>query len=333
MNYVTATHLLLTLVLLLVRQVMIEAGLDKNESSHPSQSSLPSSEEVSVVDTTHYLERPDGTTSASTDTHLKKLGKRIPLELLKQLQDVASYGELVRKAVEPGRQFSTRSFRSSISSSSLLPTNRLPKVRTNSTNPGEIGPIFDNRAFCQPRRVPVHVPQPADPMLIYQPMCIQIERCGGCCAHELFHCVPSLKRNATRKVVALRYPHAGAEFFEFEKVTTVKIERHARCKCQCKVQPEDCSIHQVYNKDNCRCACPKGTGQLKCKPPQVWHERDCRCRCPDLDDCSTGTYFDPRICRCRSMAEILVYARIYKNPWLKSYIPGGETRPASPPST
>lgn len=67
-------------------------------------------------------------------------------------------------------------------------------------SPAEIGPIFDKRAFCHPRRQPVNIPQPKDATLIYQPMCIQIEKCGGCCSHELFECVPSIKKNATRKV-------------------------------------------------------------------------------------------------------------------------------------
>lgn len=308
----TSYNSLIVFLLLLIApphvfHMLTHGFMDNNESLMPEDQSTS----AEAIDTTgHYVQTND---ILGIEDHLLNLKKKIPMKLLKQLQDIVSYEELMQKVSGPGKKISYRS---------LGKTSRRQgrKKNDNSSNP-ELGPIFDKRAFCQPRRVPVHVPQPTDPMLIYQPMCLQIERCGGCCAHELFRCVPALKRNASRKIVSLRYPHAGADFFEFEKVSTIKIERHIRCKCQCKIQPEDCTVHQVYLKDSCRCACPKANGLLKCKPPQIWNEHDCRCRCPDQDDCSTGTYFDPRVCRCRSMAEILAYARIYKNPWLKSHLP------------
>lgn len=296
----------LLLLLTAPANVLTQSFIENNESLLPDDD-----RSVETIDTSHYIEK---NSILSSENHLMKLNKKIPMKLLKQLNDISSYAELMQKMSEPGKRLAYRSLGKATKQKSR-------KKNNNVTNAMELGPIFDKRAFCQPRRVPVHVPQPVDPMLIYQPMCLQIERCGGCCAHELFQCVASLKRNATRKIVSLRYPHAGADFFEFDKVATIKVERHVRCKCQCKVQPEDCTSHQVYLKDNCRCVCPKGNSMLKCKPPQAWNERDCRCRCPEQDDCSTATYFDPRVCRCRSMAEILAYARIYKNPWLKSHLP------------
>uniref|UniRef100_T1JBQ5 Platelet-derived growth factor (PDGF) family profile domain-containing protein n=1 Tax=Strigamia maritima TaxID=126957 RepID=T1JBQ5_STRMM len=216
--------------------------VDNNESHQGEDESG-----VAALDSNQFIQllKPN---KIAWDTELKTPEKKIPLDLLKRLSEIESYDELMSKLIEPGRRFVTRSFRSNPNILAATGTRQLKLGLTNTTNSKDIGRIFDKRAFCRPRRVPVHVPQPTDPMLIYQPMCIQIERCGGCCAHELFECVPSLLRNATRKVVALRYPHAGAEYFEFEKVTTIKIQRHARCKCQCKVQPEDCSAHQVFQK-------------------------------------------------------------------------------------
>lgn len=150
-------------------------------------------------------------------------------------------------------------------------------------------------------------------------MCIQIERCGGCCAHQLFECVPSVKRNATRRVAALRYPGPGAEYFTFEIEAKVKVERHTKCKCQCKIQPEDCTPHQSYDKQSCRCTCPQGNDQTKCRHPQVWSNQECRCRCQDYLECSTGTYFDTRMCRCRSAGEILALSKLFRSPLAKSY--------------
>ncbi|GAB6031094.1 hypothetical protein CHUAL_007902 [Chamberlinius hualienensis] len=243
--------------------------------------------------------------------------KQIPTELLRRLKEITSMDELFEKMIEPTHTYRLRSLKSTneVTSHRRYKKNKKTiKSRINNETvtldddeesvddpPLEFGPIFDKRAFCHPRRQPVNIPQPKDPTLIYQPMCIQIERCGGCCAHELFHCVPSVKRNASRKVVVLRYPHSGAEYFVFETVTKVRVERHTKCQCQCKIQPEDCSSHQIYDRENCRCNCAQHEGHLKCKGPQIWVEKECRCRCPDYTECSTGTYFDTRMCRLTSI--------------------------------
>lgn len=248
--------------------------------------------------------------------------KQIPVHLLMQLKEISSMDELFDKMIQPTQRYKRRGLKSAVEfvRKGTRKNKKMTKTNYNETNldedsvesPAEIGPIFDKRAFCHPRRQPVNIPQPKDATLIYQPMCIQIEKCGGCCSHELFECVPSIKKNATRKVIALRYPRAEAEYFLFESVARVRIERHIKCSCRCKVQPEDCSSRQIYDRQNCRCICAQVDGHLKCKDPQVWMEKECRCRCPEYSECSTGTYFDTKICRCRGAGEILTQGKMLR---------------------
>jgi len=254
---------------------------------------------------------------------------KIPVHLLMQLREIANMDELFEKMIEPSQRYKRRGLKSAkeFTKKRNRKNKKIGKSILNDTtinltdddgggggnNGGsDINPVFDKRAFCQPRRQPVDIPQPKDSTLIYQPPCLQIERCGGCCSHELFQCVPSSIKNVTRKVAALRYPHAEAEYFVLESLVRVRVERHTKCQCQCKTQPEDCSARQIYDRENCRCVCSQMDGHTKCKDPQIWIEKECRCRCPEYSECSSGTYFDTRMCRCRVPGEILTQGKMLR---------------------
>lgn len=247
--------------------------------------------------------------------------QQIPMNILMKLKEITSMDELFEKMVEPSQRYKRRGLKSADYSrrgnkkNKKITKSNLDDSSTENdySNYRQEGyPHFDKRAFCHPRRQPVKVSQPKDATLIYLPMCIEIERCGGCCSHELFKCVPSDIKNATRRVFAMRYPRPEAEYFVIESKPRIQIERHTKCSCQCKVQPEDCSPQQIYDKQNCRCMCAQEDGYLKCKEPQVWVEKECRCRCLEYSECSTGAYFDTRKCRCRAAGDILARGKLIR---------------------
>lgn len=47
---------------------------------------------------------------------------------------------------------------------------------------------------------------------------------------------------------------------------TAAIDVHEACRCQCKVQPEDCdaSRGQVYRRDLCSCECSDKSQAMSC---------------------------------------------------------------------
>ena len=45
-------------------------------------------------------------------------------------------------------------------------------------------------AGCTPENVTVPLNQSSDPNVFIWPNCIRIERCGGCCNHDLLQCQP-----------------------------------------------------------------------------------------------------------------------------------------------
>ena len=45
-------------------------------------------------------------------------------------------------------------------------------------------------AGCTPENITVPLNQSSDPNVFIWPNCIRIERCGGCCNHDLLQCQP-----------------------------------------------------------------------------------------------------------------------------------------------
>lgn len=44
----------------------------------------------------------------------------------------------------------------------------------------------------------------------------------------------------------------------------VEVEEHTRCKCDCRLKPNDCSKFQRYNKAQCMCICINIEDKNKC---------------------------------------------------------------------
>ncbi|EFX85516.1 hypothetical protein DAPPUDRAFT_98897 [Daphnia pulex] len=160
--------------------------------------------------------------------------------------------------------------------------------------------IKDRSADCKPRKIPVEIPK--EPNVSWLPTCALVERCGGCCKHERLHCVPVPEDITMMKKKVIAVNNKGV----YVNVTHVSIEKHNKCKCQCKVKASDCNALQHYDKDNCRCVCKQTAGskpgskpkQPTCKSPLYWDERSCKCRCPQTEvECSTGSFYSSEQCR------------------------------------
>ncbi|XP_019757052.1 uncharacterized protein LOC109535575 isoform X2 [Dendroctonus ponderosae] len=116
-------------------------------------------------------------------------------------------------------------------------------------------------AKCMPELTTVKIAQ-SDANVFYIPECIRIERCGGCCSHELLSCQPT----------------------ETETVTY-----------------SDCGKYQEYRESECRCVCKNFDEEEKCYKNsylKLWNPNICSCQCREILDCSTGFQFDHNECRC-----------------------------------
>ena len=49
---------------------------------------------------------------------------------------------------------------------------------------------FAEPAFCTPEMTTVPLNGSSDPNVFIMPNCVRIERCGGCCNHDLLECQP-----------------------------------------------------------------------------------------------------------------------------------------------
>ncbi|KAL0272697.1 UNVERIFIED_CONTAM: hypothetical protein PYX00_005569 [Menopon gallinae] len=80
------------------------------------------------------------------------------------------------------------------------------------------------------------------------------------------------------------------------------VQRHTKCRCLCRKQPEDCHPSQVYNESSCSCECTNQDAERKCKAQRqnnkIWNKDICSCQCREELECSTGLYFDTTTCRC-----------------------------------
>ncbi|KAI9561394.1 hypothetical protein GHT06_012351 [Daphnia sinensis] len=167
--------------------------------------------------------------------------------------------------------------------------------------------IKDRSADCKPRKIPVEIPK--EPNITWLPACALVERCGGCCKHESLQCVPVPEDITMMKKKVVAVNNKGV----YLNVKHVNIEKHNKCKCQCKVKASDCNPQQIYDKNNCRCVCKQNgsksgkAAQQTCKAPLYWDERSCKCRCPPQIDveCSTGSFFSSEQCRCVTASEII----------------------------
>ncbi|GAB6027919.1 hypothetical protein CHUAL_002134 [Chamberlinius hualienensis] len=158
---------------------------------------------------------------------------------------------------------------------------------------------FAQSANCNPQPTTVPIKIGNEPFDIYFPSCTRIERCGGCCSHDLLECTPTKKENVTFLVLKTRYLGPPINKFDVSETVPYDIEKHLECQCQCRVKASDCNSFQIYRGNECRCEC-KNQEELKmCVGDfKIWDPSTCSCRCKEIHECSTGFTFNQDTCKC-----------------------------------
>ncbi|KYB27935.1 hypothetical protein TcasGA2_TC007448 [Tribolium castaneum] len=154
-------------------------------------------------------------------------------------------------------------------------------------------------APCMPELQTVNIAASDDPSVLYIPQCTRVERCGGCCSHHLLACQPETKEEIPFKVIKTQY--TGGKKLKVLSKEVILVEKHTKCKCDCKVRAEDCNRFQEYRKSECRCACTNYDEEKKCNKnslTKLWNPDLCACQCRETMQCSTGSYFDQNECKC-----------------------------------
>ncbi|XP_035741958.1 uncharacterized protein LOC118450355 [Vespa mandarinia] len=184
-------------------------------------------------------------------------------------------------------------------------------------------------ANCMPELQAVSLRQENRPSTFYYPSCTRIKRCGGCCGHYLLTCQPVASEIRNFEVIVseigedLQVTYKGKEI--------VALEEHTKCKCDCKVKPEHCNEKQVYERDECKCACINTDEEEKCKANnniKLWDSEVCTCACREIEECSTGSYFDHNTCRCQRVPIFSQFGDLSKK---MGYRFGQTQRPESVP--
>ena len=87
---------------------------------------------------------------------------------------------------------------------------RISRVRPNSSSTGalideEADVPYAETAICKPELTTVPLNQSSDPNIFILPNCVRIERCGGCCHHDLLECQPTHVEMKRMKVIQTTY--------------------------------------------------------------------------------------------------------------------------------
>ena len=172
--------------------------------------------------------------------------------------------------------------------------------RKNATTTSSSNVLPAQPAFCQPemQTVAFDLPASSPTSVFYYPTCTRIERCGGCCSHELLECQPVQVSSVRMKVIRTEF--SGGEF-KYAGDEIVTLERHDKCACDCRVKAQDCNEAQVYLPHECRCMCKNINAEHVCNSrpmDRYWDPKECKCRCKNVHECSTGMIYDHGLCRC-----------------------------------
>ncbi len=217
--------------------------------------------------------------------HQRSGSDSIPLDLARKLNDIADADQFLQLFVEDGAQYapqasiSFRGFARSEDQQSKTPP--VPKP-----------------AVCLPELKTISLRDTNDRTLFYYPSCTRIERCGGCCTHESLMCDPIEKQYVNYTIHVTRYQGGSKMKYEGPKVIT--IEKHLKCKCDCRIKKKDCTSVQVYEEQYCRCVCNNGEEERSCSQQQnkLWNPSSCACQCREIAECSSGFSFDHDRCKC-----------------------------------
>ncbi|XP_033608500.1 vascular endothelial growth factor A-A isoform X2 [Cryptotermes secundus] len=159
--------------------------------------------------------------------------------------------------------------------------------------------VMPKSATCALELVTVPLQDSDDKSVFYYPPCTRVERCGGCCSHDLLSCQPTVTEPVTFQVIETKYEGGSKLSYKGKKYVTV--EQHVKCRCDCKVKEEHCTALQRYEKSECSCLCVNMDEEQKCiaeNDTKLWDPKECLCACRYSKECSTGFYFDQKTCTC-----------------------------------
>ncbi|XP_043219544.1 vascular endothelial growth factor D-like isoform X1 [Amphibalanus amphitrite] len=166
-------------------------------------------------------------------------------------------------------------------------------------------------AVCKPELTTVPIAEENKKSnTIYWPSCTRVERCGGCCSHELLSCKPTATKTIHVQVVSMGYQD-GSSRMGYTDTIMVPLEIHTACECGCKLTANDCNQFQEYVESECRCKCVNKDDYVKCSQnsQKLWEPSTCQCKCKQQRECSTGHYFDLNTCSCPNLSADRARAR------------------------
>ncbi|KAK6637300.1 hypothetical protein RUM44_007715 [Polyplax serrata] len=208
-------------------------------------------------------------------------GTEIPLNLIRQLNNVSSIRELLDNLIEPP-----------------VSENEEFSLAARLGHDEERGSIREGKsATCMPELKTISLKPDRSRTTFYYPSCTRVERCGGCCSHHLLSCQPTEYQYFPMTIVVADY--LGGNKLRFRGRKIIEVEAHKKCKCDCKIRPQDCSRYQRYNPDKCQCECANYEDEIRCNsesPMKMWSKESCSCMCREEMECSFGSYFDPFTC-------------------------------------
>lgn len=241
----------------------------------------------------------DDVTTAGNPTPNLPIRNQIPLSFLSQLSNYSNVNDILTRF---GREDPVALH---------IRQGGVPFTATTSRgrNPGAKSAEI---AGCEPQKMAVAFEKPSEPSVIYFPFCTRIERCGGCCPHDLFECSPTSSEKVAFQVTKLRYMGPGDGSLQYEGEITMDIDKHLSCDCQCRVKESDCRSNQIYLPNECRCECKNHEEAAKCVGMnKYWSPELCRCMCVQIPLCSSGSKINPETCLCES--EHIRELRTYDN--------------------
>ncbi|KAK7576388.1 hypothetical protein V9T40_012674 [Parthenolecanium corni] len=174
---------------------------------------------------------------------------------------------------------------------------QIPQLQTRSTQRQGSPVLIPKFAGCNPEQRTVNLRDTDDPTLFYYPSCTRVDRCGGCCSHELLTCQPKTKQYINYTVHVSKY--IGKSKLEYRGTKVVTVEKHLKCNCECKVKPTDCTSQQKYEENDCRCVCTNKEEEQRCtqeEKTKLWNPSTCQCQCREVHECSSGFFFDETRC-------------------------------------
>ncbi|XP_018563835.1 uncharacterized protein LOC108905450 isoform X2 [Anoplophora glabripennis] len=186
--------------------------------------------------------------------------------------------------------------------------------------------VTPKAAGCTPELKTVSLATTDDPSILYIPQCTKVERCGGCCSHDLLSCQPQEIETLTFKVTKTQYK-PDTRKLKYVGKEIVTVEKHNKCKCDCKIKEENCNKYQEYRPSLCRCICTNSDEETKCykSSKKLWNSELCACQCREVLQCSTGYYFDQIECKCMPNPK-----RRFANYNRRGYVPESEPVPPLP---